>query len=174
MKLTTSDRDAFVRAVMNDVPAVDYDEKAREVVTAATVAKLPPKVREIWNDPKLRGFLRCNQWQRLPRPLHDLNTLPVDGWETEAVKEKLQDLATAKHKQEEEHDALQAKLRGIIKACSTLKQATERLPEFVKYLPADRTSTGVVNLPVANVVADLMAAGWPKDQPKPKKKGASK
>jgi len=46
-----------------------------------------------------------------------------------------------------------------------LKQAQERLPELVKYLPADREKTRVTNLPaVINPVAELTAAGWPKDK----------
>lgn len=31
-------------------------------------------------------------------------------------------------------------------------------------MSADRTATGVGNLPAANVIADLMNAGWPKDK----------
>lgn len=62
-------------------------------------------------------------------------------------------------------NALKAKLTAAIAACFTLKQAKERLPEFVKYLPTDRDSTGTSNLPaVANLVADLVQLGWPKDK----------
>ena len=39
------------------------------------------------------------------------------------------------------------------------------LPEFEKYLPAERDVTGTVNLPVANVLAELTNLGWPKGEP---------
>lgn len=87
MRLTKSDKEAFVRAVMDDVPMVDYDE----------------------------------------------------------------------HR----HSALLCQ-RVFAETCSTLKTAKERLPEFEKYLPTERGTTGTINLPVANTVADLINAGWPK------------
>lgn len=60
--------------------------------------------------------------------------------------------------------ALENQVSGIISTCSTLKTAEERLPEFKKYLPADRGGSGLANLLVANVLAELMNAGWPKGQ----------
>ena len=47
------------------------------------------------------------------------------------------------------------------------EQALEILPEFAKYLPQERDGKVIRSMPViANLVADLMQAGWPKDKAK--------
>ena len=72
--------------------------------------------------------------------------------------------------QAEKRESLREGVRGIIEACSTLKQAQERLPEFVDYLPLDRSNQAMANTPaIANVVGELVKAGWP-DQKKEKAK----
>lgn len=40
MKLTKTMREAFVRAVMQDVPSVDYEEKARSIINSKAAATL--------------------------------------------------------------------------------------------------------------------------------------
>lgn len=44
MNLTESDREAFVRAVMDDIPMVDYDEQVWELLSSAAIElMLEPK-----------------------------------------------------------------------------------------------------------------------------------
>lgn len=58
---------------------------------------------------------------------------------------------------------LRKQLTAVITACSTLKQATEALPEFIKYLPEEAAKTIDRTLPVVgNLFTDLSKAGWPK------------
>ena len=65
--------------------------------------------------------------------------------------------------QKETVSKLRSEVKALIAACHTLKQARERLPEFAKYLPAERSPAPKQNpLMVANTVADLTKAGWPK------------
>lgn len=167
MKLTQNDRDAFVRAVMNDVPTIDYVEQSRALVLKQLVQKLPPKIKAIWNDSELRGFIKCDAYFRPIGSLSSVYGPPVEYSPDAATMVKLQGMSAAKTAQHERLQELRSKVSGAIQGCTTLKQAKERLPEFEKYLPADRDGTGVNQLPaIANVVADLVKAGWPKDKNK--------
>lgn len=57
---------------------------------------------------------------------------------------------------------LRKQLTAVIASCTTLKQAKEALPEFIKYLPKEPGSAIDRTLPVVgNLVADLVKAGWP-------------
>lgn len=163
MRLNKDDKEAFVKAVIDDVPTVNYDEQARLLAQAAIVQAMPLQVCHAYkshpeyfevnyiNTPGSLGNI-C-----VPSP-HYVETkeeLP-DLWA------KLSELAECKSLQEERLDELRSRLYGIITSCGTLKTAKERLPEFAKYLPADRDSTGASNVPVSNVLADLQVLGWPK------------
>ena len=72
------------------------------------------------------------------------------------------DVPSVDYKQQEESLVVAALLEAVISGCTTLKQAQERLPEFVKYLPQpERKATP--NLPSTTDVFDsLTKAGWPK------------
>lgn len=86
--------------------------------------------------------------------------------EDPAFVAEMRELKSAWDAQTASRNALESKLNAIIGGCTTLKQAMERLPEFVKYLPQERGGKVISTLPaIANVVADLTAAGWPKDKP---------
>ena len=160
MKLTKSDREAFVQAVMDDVPQVDYDEQAKKHCIELCIERMPAPARAAYLDKESREYIETNYgW--LPNGLngHSLPCRPGTHF-SDAVLDKL---AAEKEKQQAQYDDLRLKLKVTIDSCSTLKQAKERLPEFEKYLPADRDGTGVSNLPaIANLVADLTRAGWPK------------
>ncbi|MFA5388045.1 MAG: Nmad5 family putative nucleotide modification protein [Candidatus Paceibacterota bacterium] len=167
MRLTKTDKEAFVHAVMQDVPEVDYKDQARKKAHAALDAQLPKEVQAFVK--KCPGWLN-EDFTHLPgnlgvvcavrplggfRPYHIRDTMP-ELWEELKV---LADVDTA---QSSRRAALKSSVMGVINACNTLKQAKERLPEFEKYLPADRDGNVTAGLPVANVVADLVKLGWPK------------
>lgn len=168
MRLNNSDRDAFVRAVMDDVPMVDYDGQAealviqyfRDLAPACILEAIeahPQWVEDEWCF--LPGRLQIIHTKYVPPGMgNQIHTQHPDLWK------KLERLAKLGKKQDEERTQLKNKVRAAIAGCATLKVAIERLPEFEKYLPADRTPVGTPGVPViANVVTDLMAAGWPKD-----------
>lgn len=166
MRLTRSDKDAFVRAVMGDVPEIDYNEMARKFARDAISASLPKVVAEAAaKHPEcFDGVVVA-----LPYGFNNISVLATSGGgydelkRTPKVWDELEALAKKHKAQSSARSILKSKVRGAIEGCSTLKQALERLPEFKKYLPKDRDGTGVSNLPaIANVVSDLMAAGWPK------------
>jgi hypothetical protein len=62
---------------------------------------------------------------------------------------------------------LSQRLRAVAYSVSTRKALAEALPEFAKYLPADEAEAMRTVPVIANVVADFVRAGWPKDKRKP-------
>lgn len=167
MKLTKAHREAFVRAVMQDVPQIDYATQAHKLVKDANLASLPPQLRPIALDKELSIYLkRESYWFG-----HDLGISSVSifsmGHSYFKLKDKddkaLDKIKAAAEKQIEQRKALEERVSGVINSCTTLKIAKERLPEFVKYLPEEQEKTQ--NLPaIANIVADLTKLGWPKDK----------
>lgn len=164
MRLNRDDKEAFVRAVMQDVPSEDFQAQAAELVNDYFKAKAPKDV--VAFDKKYPGKLKTHYISgRYISGYHtvfaedtcyNIDSSHPDLWEqVKAVEEK-------RDEQRQRMRDLEARVRGMIEACNTLKQAKERLPEFEKYLPKDRGAAGTADLPVANVVAELSKAGWPK------------
>jgi hypothetical protein len=167
MRLTRSDKDAFVRAVMDDVPQIDYNDMAAGIARDGIRASLPPDVATtLLNYPDYFADFAV----ALPDGLRNIFVKAAVNHEHSVIKvhmcglwNELEALAKKNREQNAARNGLRSKVSGAIEGCSTLKQALERLPEFEKYLPKERDGTGVSNLPaIANVVSDLMAAGWPK------------
>ena len=166
MRLNKYHKDAFVEAVLQDLPATDYDEIARKLVRDATVERMPAKVRAVYDDKDVRHWLR-NEWVGMPGSLQNFYCITDSnlGEAPEGVKERLLELSQMKREQIEKRNAFKSKLEAAIGSCQTRKQALGLLPEFEQYLPKDTTSTGVSNLPaVCNLVAELVQAGWPKEK----------
>lgn len=169
MRLTKTDKEAFVRAVMADVPKHDFDEMARLMVIGHFKKVLPKEIVAIIEDKKLRDYIESG-YVGMPREIADFYTryrpLGFQGWGhlPDDVKVRLDELCTFKKDQTAKRDALRSQVRGMIEPLTTLKAALEKLPEFAKYLPAERGPAVIAGLPVANVVADLNKAGWPKKE----------
>lgn len=166
MKLTKVDKEAFVEAVLDDVPEVDYCGQAERMLRKWGVDALPAGLqRYAASHPEYLAVV----YVYAPDGLNCLSMIAPPEWEHRglrnlhpdkyAVLEALGEQALGQYRARE---ALKEKVAAMIETCSTLKVARERLPEFEKYLPADRDGSRLANLPVANTVADLMAAGWPK------------
>lgn len=165
MKLTNYMRDAFVRSAMDDVPSIDYTEQIRAAVMKEAVALLPPKVRAVWQDAACRAYLESNYIT-----IGNVGVAAVpgpngDGYKTarKKIEDAVADLVAKSKAQGERNKALNEKLRACAYSASTRKQLAELLPEFEKYLPPDEAAA-LRSLPVvANVVADFVKAGWPKN-----------
>ena len=155
MKLTNYHRDAFIHAVMNDVPKITKED-VQPKVQEALVKAMSPEARKLYRKaPKalVRDYSYDLTTDRccVNFTVGDADAASVLVPFVEAVKK---------------HEAVKASLRATIYSCSTLKQAKDRLPEFEKYLPSEAGSLPAsANLPVvANLVADLTKLGWPKKE----------
>ena len=166
MRLNKYHKDAFVEAVLQDLPSTDYDEIAQKLVRESFVEKMPAKVRAVYDDKDIRHWL-ANTWIPMPGSLGNFYCIADSnpGEISDAIKDQLIEISKAKREQIEKRNAFKSKLEAVIGSCQTRKQALGLLPEFEQYLPKDTTSTGVSNLPaVCNLVAELVQAGWPKEK----------
>ena len=170
MKLTKQDRELFVDAVLEDVPETDYNKLAAALVRDTLLAIAPKAVKELYKTHPswLDGFSI-----RTPDGLASIYTklrVPEDGSDAFASQyphlwEQMTQWGVEAKAQRESRKALRIKLNAMIAGHTTLKSATDALPEFAKYLPWDRDVVKDRSMPaVANVVADLMNAGWPKEE----------
>lgn len=167
MRLTNIDRDAFVKAVMDDVPSVDYKEQARVAIQRKAVDLLPPKLKALHKE--FGAWFKHHHMWSTPGDIGTVTIVAHDEKETRqqmkadtAFWQSIEKIAKDHATQEAAHRELEAKTKAAIYACTTLKQAHERLPEFAKYLPLLDAAVDRTVPVIANLVADLTAAGWPK------------
>ena len=143
MRLTKTDKEAFVRAVMDDVPKHDFDEMAQQIVTGYFKNVLPKKVLAVLEDKEVRDYIDSS-YVGMPRGLDGFYSRyrPIGwpGWVhlPDDVKVRLDELCTLKKDQTAKRDALRSQVCGMIEPLTTLKAALAKLPEFAKYLPAER------------------------------------
>ena len=191
MKLNNYHKDAFVLSVMNDVPEIDYGEEIKKLFFADMLAQCPPEVRKLWADEKMRGWLEQNSERPLAK-LCDRETRETYSDETyrairfsvwgpwgshaeglpapkptAAIAKKIDALGRKMIKQAEDRAKLRSKLRAVVFSTSTRATVAKMLPEFEKYLPLETPPMDRSVPVVANVIADFIKAGWPKDK-KPK------
>jgi len=165
-RLTKYQRQAFVTAVMHDVPTVNYEEQAHKLVKDAAIAILPPQIQAIAADKKLCHYLdTTSHWFGYHKG--NFGSVTVYGghngnYMTKEVEEKLDAIVQLSQAQDERLNDMQAKLKGAIESCTTDKMARERLPEFIKYLPEPEVKSQYLPA-ISNIVADLVTLGWPKD-----------
>lgn len=167
MKLTNSDREAFIKAVLDDVPQTNYDEEARRKVQAFAVSRLPAELQAVY---KQHSAYFETVWFHTPGCLNSVYAVGHTSWDIKEVDkalwQELQELSNQKRAQLVTQTELHQQLKAAIYSCSTLKKAKEMLPEFVKYLPEDRNGVVDRSMPiVSNLLTTLTNAGWPKDQP---------
>lgn len=164
MRLTTAVREAFVASVMADVPKIDYVDRAHKLINKRldeTFLNTTGVTRKELID---SGWIPC-QYVYLPDGFDNAYLVcPGNDW----LERKLPDLWTEisalgalKVAQEKARDALREKIYGVALSVATTKALSELLPEFVKYLPPEPDKSRLLPA-VSNVVADFMAAGWPK------------
>jgi hypothetical protein len=162
MRLNQSIKQAFIKSVLSDVPTTDYSELIRQRADQVAAENMPPKVRAVWDDKTLREALHYDyvyvgrQGMKLPvmgNRQHMENIVNADA--------NIRGYLAAAITQNDMLAGLRTKLEAVIGACSTTKQLAEALPECAKYLPPEPVKGS--QLPaIANLVADLMKAGWPK------------
>lgn len=162
MRLTNYIRDAFIDSVMNDVPKVNFTEKAHKIYVEDILKQIPKEVRAIWDNPQTSRWINdrtvhiCGNSVRIPRFGYDDLNLTEKG--QAAVKAVEAEYLAQKSSRAD----LRTRLKGVAYSCTTLKALKEALPEFEKYMPADVEAPSRMVPVIANVVADFVKAGWPK------------
>jgi hypothetical protein len=168
-RLTVYQRSAFVRAVLDDVPVIDYDEQVRSIMQKWALSKMTPKARALYKeDPSwinttsidMPGSLlqACVYTNLGYGELRSAAKADAELWTS------IEDLASKKSSDSDSRDKLRNQVRAAIVSCSTVKAAHERMPEFVKYLPLGSAPVDRTVPVIANLVSDLTKAGWPAER----------
>lgn len=170
MRLTNTLRDAFVLAVMQGVPKVDYDEKIRAAAPAVIKKHTPHKLRPLVDNPELDSWLRTGYVHLGGVAVRCV--IPEDNYRQDTVYKKfaaaiasdpaIAPLIEANKAQTAKANELRSKLKQVAYSVNTRKALVAALPEFEKYLPPEE-GAALRTLPaIANVVSDFVQAGWPK------------
>ncbi len=154
MKFNKSTKQAIVRAIVQDIPPIDSEARAK-AIHEAIVKAMSPEVRKLF---KTHPAALRKDTVRYSSPFrtwgHDITVGDVTG-------EQIKKIIEPYEKQEEERAQAERKLSHAFSGINTLKQALTTFPEFKKYYPTEAEPTK--NLPaLANVMADLSKLGWPK------------
>lgn len=165
MRLTKTLRQSFVRAAMNDVPEIKYDDEIRKVAKQEAEAMMPPEVAKVYK--------KNPEWfESVARYVSGFGYVylpcPSNMKMSDSFYEKVKALVESRNTQQNSRNALETKLAAAAESVTTRKALAELLPEFAKYLPADEATTCRSLPAVANLVADFAKAGWPKEQTKVK------
>jgi hypothetical protein len=159
-----------VRAVLDDVPHVDYTQQLNDMVQTEAASKLPLKIKAVYADITLRSYLDT-QWVSSNCRSDDLYFstsvyAPTGYAVSDELWKRMKPLLAAREKQSDTRSELSRKLDAVVRGISTVKALRAALPEFEKYAPAEEAPPSRSLPVVANVVADFVNAGWPKGQPR--------
>lgn len=172
MRFTNLIRSAILQNILNDIPDTDHQARFEAAVHADILKQLPAPVAKVYADKSLRPYLlsghkgysgarRDAEGNYVGSVFASIPT-PLDYEPSQELLAELAPLDAAKRAHDAQVDRTRIAIEGILKSCSTSKQFLERLPEFAKYLPPETAKSS--NLPaLANLTADLVKLGWPKD-----------
>lgn len=168
MKLTKSDRESFVRAVVSDLPRTDYQAMMQDLIDKLSFERLPQALRDNWR--LCKPFVQCiylygpSGWCG---SIYAYGEEELRGKEVTTVfpehTETITNIVLKAKQQASDVQNARYALVNAINACSTLKQAKERFPALVKYLPQDRKPAQTANVPATlttTLMATLTSAGW--------------
>lgn len=169
MRLTNTIRDSFIRAAMQDVPALtNYEDEAHKLLVDDSIEQLPAKLRPLAKDKETSKFLYMKSHYYYNSPFSSVYVFAVrnGGYEpSKPVAAKVLALSDKAKQEKSMRNELEEKLRGVAYGCTTRKALAAALPEFEKYLPADEPAACRSLPAVANLVAEFTKAGWPKNKP---------
>jgi hypothetical protein len=171
MNLTKKLRDQIVHSIMADMPFDDGAQAARDAALDAAVALLPPKVRAVWDDPDIRGFVvRRVVYAEAGNLSVEVPVNEETFWGNTGRKDRMIRLfgeggaeafelaAKSVNQKREDRDALKSRLNAALASVRTVKAFREAYPDLAKYAPAEPEK--VANLPATTDLMDtLKAAG---------------
>ena len=154
MKFNKLTKQAIVRAIIQDIPPIDKEARAKAIHEAIAKA-MSPEVRKLFKTHP--AALRTASVAYTNPHRHWGNDVVVGDLTNDQIRAITKPYET----QEEERGQAERKLAYAFEGINTLKQALTTFPEFKKYYPTEAEPTK--NLPaLANVMADLSKLGWPK------------
>jgi len=154
MKFNKFTKQSIVRAIIQDIPPIDSEARAKAIHEAIGKA-MSPEVRKLF---KTHPSALRKASVRYANPFRTWGSDVTVG---DVTDKQLAEICKPYETQEEERAQAERKLGRAFEGINTLKQALTTFPEFKKYYPTEEEPTK--NLPaLANVMADLSKLGWPK------------
>ena len=165
-RLTKSIRENIVDAIMQDIPRIDYAEKARTYVQEDALRSLPPKIKEVYDDEKLRSYIA--EGTVYLRGFGGVRVATDRYVLTEEAGRIVREYTDAHEEQARNRRNMRNTLLGLFNAVTTFDQALKKLPEFAVYIKRFDTSPtfDATNLPVANIIPQLAELGWKQPEDK--------
>lgn len=149
MKLTSNDKNTILRGIQADLPEIDD----REAIQAALVKAMSPTCRKLYEVTSLALATHYqNSYHVFLGGFYSHDFVKGDA-DADAVLKPFQEKKKAREA------ALQA-ARTAVAGCNTVKQLTERYPEFAKYAPM-QLAKGTFALVVTDPIPALTKEGWP-------------
>jgi hypothetical protein len=162
MKMTQQIAREAAMHIAATIKAPDYSKLAHDEVYALMLARLPPKVLALFNDPETRDFIKYSVTYQSGTA--NLQMYPLPGYSSDkSLPEEARDAYTKYSEMMSKHinrkQELQNEAKNSLLAFKTVKQAVEALPKLAKYLP-DITVPNPLPLACVNVMEKLRAAGF--------------
>ena len=169
VRLTQQMRDIFVRSVLDDVPSQEFSDKARQLIQAELLKRVPKEIQAIYKQASLRGFIGLTTLYGVPGGFGS-SYVGADSARyedlSEVTRKAVDEMARTRRAQNTSREELRRRLNTAATSCTTRKQLADRFPEFEKYIPGAE-EVAARNLPVdTSIVSDLVKAGWPKGKQK--------
>jgi len=150
MKLTTYTKQAIVSSILNDLPTIDTP-KEKVKMQEALVKAMSPEARKLY---KTHPKALLNQHISGYHYGLDMHCMFICG------DADVHDVLKPWRDAQDLRNLAKSKLASAVNSCSTLKQLSDRMPEFARYYPTEAQPTK--NLPaLIDVAADLCKLGWP-------------
>lgn len=173
MRLTNAMRDVFVRAVILDVPQVDYGELIRARVLEMVKGHYPPLVSQAAKQHP-DWLHRTNIY--VEREVKGRRTTVVgvsfifstDGEAYRAFRAEVNNdpevgkLCDSHLTQAEIRNTLQSELTALAQGCGTREQLLKAAPTFAAYLPDPEVKASALLPVTTDLVRRLKKQGWPK------------
>lgn len=149
MNLSKHAKRSIVRAIMGELPSIDYDQMAKDV-QAKFVAAMSPECQAVY--------------AKTPNALVTDHIYNVFGYCKSMyvgdLTEKEIEKITAPYKQmTKEREEIETKLNAAFAPIRTRKQFINQFPEFSQHAPAEDGTCATLPA-IANIVADLVKLGW--------------
>lgn len=164
-RLVNEQRSRIRRAILAEVPKVDYAEKIKRKATSLAVANLPPAAKRLWEDTALRGLLDTDgcYFGYSEGRRNYVASCSLPGFEsyhhTIQTDPEIVELCRLAEAQDDVFNKLDAELRNNLASVNTHEAFVERWPELARFLP-DGSEAKVANLPATTALIDgLRAAG---------------
>jgi hypothetical protein len=173
MRMSNNIRDAFVAAVMADVPKIDYEQRIRDAVSKLCEKATPPAVKKMLASEELNHWvnkvhINLNHYNlkgKIDFPNEQVSLVihgPGTEWFHELAGDAISTIAAEWRKSIETRARLKSSLIAVTSNCTTTTQVAEAFPDFARYLPQSEADAARQLPAIANVVDDFAKAGWPK------------